>query len=157
MGWILVSVEIGGHDQASLSAGRANEFEHPFVAVERLGRPVLGDLGEQAVLDGIPFGGARRVVSDGDVDAEGIAYLSLQCDLPRPGSATVAAAGVGQNEQFGRAAIAAQPLSSPPGGNGMSREGRRVVRDADADGATVLGRVINAVRDSHPLASERKS
>ena len=73
MGWILISVEIGSHNQASLSAGRANEFEHFFVAVEWLSRPVLGDLGEQAVLDGIPFGGARWVVSDGDGDAEGIA------------------------------------------------------------------------------------
>ena len=32
----------------------------------------------------------------------------------------------------------------------MSGEGRRVVRDADADGATVVGRVINAIGDSHP-------
>jgi len=73
MGWILVSVEIGGHNQASSSAGRANEFEHLFVAFEGLGGPVLGDLGEQPVLDRIPFGCAGRVVSDGDADAEGIA------------------------------------------------------------------------------------
>ena len=73
MGWILVSVEIGGHYQASLSAGRADELEHLFVAVEWLGRPVFGDFGEQPVFDGIPFGGAGRVVSDGDGDAEGIA------------------------------------------------------------------------------------
>ena len=46
MGLILVSVEIGGHDQASFGAGGANEFEHLFVAVQGLGRPVLGDLGE---------------------------------------------------------------------------------------------------------------
>jgi hypothetical protein len=141
---------MGGHDHASLSAGRANEFEHLFVAVEWLGSPVLGNFGEQAVLDGIPLGGASRVVSDGDGDAEGIAYLSLKSDLPGPGSATVAAAGVGQNQEFGGAAIAMQPLPSPPGGNRMSSEGRRVVRDADADSAAVVGRVVNAIGDSYP-------
>jgi hypothetical protein len=36
-------------------AGRTNEFEHLFVAVEWLGRPVFGNLREQAVLDGIPL------------------------------------------------------------------------------------------------------
>ena len=60
MGWILVSVEIGGHDQASLGAGGADEFEHFFVAVQGLGSPVFGDLGEQSVLDGIPFGSTGR-------------------------------------------------------------------------------------------------
>ena len=73
MGLILVSVEIGGHDQASFGAGGANEFEHLFVAVQRLGRPVFGDLGEQPVLDGVPFGSTGRIVGDGDCEAEAIA------------------------------------------------------------------------------------
>src|SRR5438132_346107 len=78
--------------------------------------PVLRNLGEQSVLDGIPFGGAGRVVSDGDGDAKGIADLSLKFDLPSPGSATVAAAGVGQNQKLGCAAITTRPFPSPPGG-----------------------------------------
>ncbi len=32
----------------------------------------------------------------------------------------------------------------------MSGEGRRIVRDADADGAAVVWRVVNAVGDTHP-------
>ncbi len=32
----------------------------------------------------------------------------------------------------------------------MSGEGRRVVRDANADGAAVIGRIVNAVGDAHP-------
>ena len=73
MDWIFISVEIGGHDQASFSAGGANEFEHLFVAVQRLGRPVFGDLGEQPVLDGVPFGSTGRIVGAGDREAEAIA------------------------------------------------------------------------------------
>ena len=97
---------MGGHNQASLSAGCADEFEHLFVAVEGLGHPVFGDLGKQPVLDGIPLGGAGGVMSDGDGDAECIAHLCLDFGLPGPRGATVAAAGVGQNQKLGRAAIA---------------------------------------------------
>jgi hypothetical protein len=59
-GWILVSVEMRGHHKAGLGVGGANEVEHLFVAVEGVGRPMLGNLGEQAVLDGIPLGSAGR-------------------------------------------------------------------------------------------------
>ena len=32
----------------------------------------------------------------------------------------------------------------------MGGEGRRIMRDADADGAAVVRRVVNAVRDAYP-------
>jgi hypothetical protein len=41
------------------------------------------------------------------------------------------------------------PSRFPPGGDGISGEGRCVVRDADADGAAVVGWVINVVRDAY--------
>jgi hypothetical protein len=72
-----------------------DEFQHLFVAVEWLSRPVFGDRGEQAVLDRIPFGGTGWIMRDGDGEAEGVAELRLNFGLPGPGSATVAAAGVG--------------------------------------------------------------
>ena len=50
-GWIVVSVEMRGHHKAGLGVGGANEVEHLFVAVEGLGRLMLGNLGEQAVLE----------------------------------------------------------------------------------------------------------
>src|SRR5260370_1887060 len=90
--WIFFWVQMGSRSQAGLGTGGANEFEHFLVAVQWLGSPVLGDLGEQTMLDGIPFGGAGRVVSDRSGEAEGIAHLSLDFGLPGPGMATVAAA-----------------------------------------------------------------
>jgi hypothetical protein len=88
------------------------------------------------MLDGFPLGGSGRVVRDGDVHAEGIRYLSLELDFPAPASATVAAAAVGQDQEFG-GALTARPFPFPPSGDGMRGEGRRVVRDADTDGAAV--------------------
>src|SRR5271157_2163827 len=43
-GPILLSVQIGGHNQSGSGAGGANEVEHRFIAVQWLGSPVLGDL-----------------------------------------------------------------------------------------------------------------
>jgi len=44
--------------------------------------------------------------------------------------------------------MAARPLAFPPGGNGMGGEGWRIVRDADADSAAVVGSIVNAVGDA---------
>src|SRR5438094_3731949 len=46
-------------------------------------------------------------------------------------------------------AMATRSLTFPPGGDGMGGEGRRVVRDADADSAAVIRRIVNAVGDAH--------
>jgi hypothetical protein len=106
---ILFSIQICGHNQAGLGAGGANELEHLVIAIQRLGSPVFGDLGEQTMLDGIPFGGAGRVVSDRNGESEGIAQPSLDFGFPGPGSATVTAARVRQNQKLGNASPATQP------------------------------------------------
>ena len=48
---------------------------------QRLAAPVLGDEGEQAVLDAVPFAGAGRVMGDGDGQPGSVGEL-LQFDLP---------------------------------------------------------------------------
>jgi len=44
--------------------------------------------------------------------------------------------------------MAARSLTCPPGDNRMGGEGGRVVRDADADSAAVVRRIVNAVGDA---------
>src|SRR3989442_4562585 len=61
-GWILFSVQVGGHSEAGFGCCIANQVEHLLIADQGLGSPVLGDLGEQTMLDGIPFGGPGLVV-----------------------------------------------------------------------------------------------
>src|SRR5215471_2667863 len=102
------------------------------------------------MLNGIPFGGSGRIVRDGDDKAKSIRYLGLDFSLPGPGSATVAATGIRQNQQLGRAAIATGAFAFPPGGDGTGVEGGRVVGDADTDGTTVVWWVVNSVGDAHP-------
>jgi hypothetical protein len=50
-------------------------FEIPSVTFKNGSNssPVLADLAEQAMLDGIPFRGTGRVVTDGDAESQAIA------------------------------------------------------------------------------------
>ena len=97
----------------------------------------------------VPFGRASRVVSDCSSDAKWVAQLSLNFSLPGPGVATVAATRVRQNQELGSLVMATRSLAFPPSGDGMGGEGRRVVRDADADSAAVVRRIVNAIGDAH--------
>jgi hypothetical protein len=101
------------------------------------------------MLDGIPFGGAGGIVCDRDREAECIAHPRLNFGLPGPGTATVTAPRVRENQQPGSTAPATRAFAFPPSGNGMCGEGRRIVRDADADGAAVVQEVVNTVGDAN--------
>ncbi len=63
---IVATVEVSVDRQAGSSCGGANEAEDLLIAVERFASPVLGDLREEAMLDGVPFGSTRGVVGDGE-------------------------------------------------------------------------------------------
>ena len=60
-------VEFSGHAQACCGGGGADEAQDRLVASQGSALPVPGDLGEQAVLDFVPFAGAWREMADGDV------------------------------------------------------------------------------------------
>ena len=68
-GWIVATVKVGGDGQTSLSAGGANEAEDLLVAIEWFTGPVLGDLREETMFDGVPFGSTCWVVGDGERQA----------------------------------------------------------------------------------------
>lgn len=65
-GWIVAAVKVSFDRQAGLSCGGANEVEDLVIAVERFAGPVLGDLREEPMLDGVPFRSSGGVVSDGE-------------------------------------------------------------------------------------------
>src|ERR1035438_6131517 len=101
------------------------------------------------MLDRMPFGSAGGIVRHRDREAECIAHPRLNFGLPGPGTATVAAARVRQNQQPGSRAPATRAFAFPPSGNGMCGEGRRIVRDADTNGAAVVQRVVDTVGDAN--------
>ena len=83
-GQIVPTVEMSTDRHAGLSSGGTNEVKDLVIAVEGFASPVFGDLGEQTMLDGIPFGSTCGVVSDGSRDAERVAQLSLDFGFSGP-------------------------------------------------------------------------
>jgi len=62
---IAVGVDVAGDGEAGVGRGGADQLDDDLMADERLAAPVLGDVGEQAMLDPVPFAGAGRQVSIG--------------------------------------------------------------------------------------------
>src|SRR3989441_6906520 len=103
--WVVPPVEVSGDSQAGLGLGGADEFENLLVAVQGFPGPVLRDLGEEAVFDGIPFGGARGIVRDRDAEVEAGRELGVEFGLPGGTAIAVAPAGVRQDEELTRRGI----------------------------------------------------
>ena len=141
------AVEKRRDGEAGSGAGVADKVEDLGIAVQGLGGPVFGDFGKQAVLDGIPFGSAGGVMSNGDCQSKTVAELALQFGFPSAGTATIAAAGIGQDEQLATTLIAVCTVSLPPTGDGVGGEGCGVMRDAYENRASVGEQVIDPVRD----------
>jgi len=99
------------------------------------------------VLDGIPFGSAGGVVSNGYCKPKAVAELGLKFGLPGAGTATVTTAGIGQDEQLPAATVAISAVALPPAGDGVRGKGGGVMRDAYEDRASVGEQIIDAVRD----------
>ena len=146
-GWIMSSVEVSRYREPGSGAGVADEVEDFGVTVKRLGGPVFGDFGEQAVLDGIPFGSAGGVMSNGYGEPKAVAELALKLGFPGASTATVAAAGIGKDEQLAAALVTIRAVALPPASDGVGGEGCRVMRDAYKDRASVGEQVIDTIRD----------
>ena len=51
-------VDVASDGEAGIGGGGADQLDDDVVADERLAAPVLGNIGEEAVLDAVPFAGA---------------------------------------------------------------------------------------------------
>lgn len=146
-GWIVTTVEVSGDRQAGLSSGGSDEVEDFVVAVERFTGPVFGDFGEEAMLDGVPLGSARRVMGNGKSETERVGQLGLELGFPGTAAIAVAAAGVAEDEELTGSSVAELSLVAPPVSDGVSGKGGGVMRDADDDGTSIGEEIIDAVGD----------
>jgi hypothetical protein len=146
-GGIVSTVEVSGHRQAGLSSGGANEVEDLLVTFEWFAGPVLGDLGKQTVLNGVPFGSASRVVGNSESQTKRIGQLRLKFCFPGAATIAIAAACVTQNEELPGAWIATRSLLAPPMRDGVGCKGGGVVRDAHHDRPSISKQIIDTVRD----------
>ena len=99
------------------------------------------------MLDGIPFGSPRGVMSNGHGEPKTVAELALKFGFPGAGTATVAASGIGKDEQLAAAMVAVSAVALPPASDRVGGESCGVMRDAYEDRASVGEQVIDTIRD----------
>ena len=92
--------QICGDAEASVGFRCADKVEHGFHIGERLASPVSGNLAKQAVLDRIPFGSAGWVMAHSDSETERNANSVLKSLLPSVTTPALAAAPIGQEQEF---------------------------------------------------------
>src|SRR4051794_918027 len=99
------------------------------MAEQWLAAPVLGDEGEQAMLDAVPFAGSGRQVANRNGDPEFVGQ-DLQLALPQSHAHAIAAAAIGGDQQpsgagITRAAavVAPAPAALQGGGSGVVGDG----------------------------------
>jgi hypothetical protein len=96
---VVATIQVGGDAESGLGAGGAGVVEDLLVGVEGFTRPVPRHLREEAVFDGIPFGGTGRVVGHGDRQRRAVRQLRLDFGFPGAAAIAVAAPGVGEDEK----------------------------------------------------------
>ena len=94
------------------------------------------------MLDGIPFGSTGGIVGNRHRQGKGVRQLGLELGFPGMTAATVAAAGIGQNEQLAGTAIAGGTFLVPPMSNGMSGKGGGIVGNADHQSPAIFQNIV---------------
>ena len=129
---ILAAIEFRPDAQTRSTVGRSNQTDNRGEIDERRAAPIHRDVGEQAVLNLVPFAGARREVTHRDGEPGALGEL-LQFPLPEPQACAVASARVRGDQERLRLAIGGAPHLLPPPANRLHGEGRGVVIDPHAD------------------------
>ena len=109
------------------------------------------------MLDGIPFGGAGRVVRDGDNESELIAQLPLNFLLPGTTPRAITAASIGQDEDVDGLGVALVSFRLPPLAETGDGEGGCLVGSSEENRAAVGLGIVDTYGMPTPLAAERKS
>jgi hypothetical protein len=101
----------------------------------------------------VPFGGARWVVTDGDVETR-LLRESIELHLPGSHAVAIGTAGVGRDEQRGRLRESLPAHLVPPASNRFNGELRRVGGITNIHPALVVRDVVEALGDGHGVFAE---
>lgn len=142
---IRLANEMGLHRQARLGLGITDVVQDIFKRTQGTASPSLADLTEQTVLDGVPFGRARWVVTNSDRQATSISDLFLKISLPHPRARAIAATAVRFNHQMRGVGEALRQLSLAPSANVINSESRCIGRLTDIDCAVIVLPLVDAI------------
>jgi hypothetical protein len=117
------------------------------VTDQRLAAPILGDVGEQPMLDPVLLAGPGRQMRHGHGQAC-LVGEALQFALPQPDPRAVASATIGGDDQPLGLGVAGLAKPVPPAPDALDREGGRIGLDPDTDPALVGSEVGKTIVDT---------
>ena len=123
---ILVFVKHGMNDKPLARSGIGDQVDDDLVARERDPLPVHADVGEEPMLDFVPFRGSRREVAHPDRPAD-LVGKRLKLLLPEAGAPSVAASPVGGHYDLLTMGIALLSLHVPPSPEALGLENNKVL------------------------------
>lgn len=144
--------QVGPHRQTGLGRRVGNVVSHQIKGPQRTPRPGSADLAEQAMLNRVPFRGARGIMAHRDGQSQPICELHLELLLPDARAGAVAAAAIRFDQQGRGLRIAFAQFCPTPLRNSIHREGRRISGAADIHAPPIRAQVIDAIGDG---ASDR--
>ncbi len=143
---VLVPVQYTADLEPRPRLGGRDETDDGRVREQGLTAPVLGDEGEEPVLDFVPLAGSRREMAGRNDQARLLGQL-LEFPLPEAEAGPVAPPTVGGDEERGGARVMPAAEGAPPPPDRGHGEGGGVVVGADGYPAGVGGEVVDPVRD----------
>ena len=138
------AVDVASDSEAGGRGGGADELDDDLMAHQRLAAPILGDAGEQSVLDAIPFAGTRRQIDDRHGKTR-LVGEALKFTLPQADAGAIAATAVGSDGQGFSVRISDLALPMPPATDALDRARRGIPSNADIDPALVGGNVVDPI------------
>src|SRR4249919_3734534 len=151
--WIARAIEVAGNGESFAGRGGGDQLDDDLMADERLAAPVLGDVGEQSVLDAVPLAGAGRQMDDRHGEAR-LVGEALQLAFPQMNAGAVTAAAIGRDQETSRMGIAGLAEPPPPATDALDGECRRIGVDSDTDPTLVGGEVVDPDRLRLALAAQ---
>src|SRR5665647_890246 len=142
--WIDAAIKFSADFQSGLRCCVCNQINDHLVTDQGSSPPILGNVGEHAMLNFVPLAGARWEVANMNGHPQAHSQF-LQCHLPQAAPAAVAATAVGRYQKFLCIWVSLGTHLLPPSADGLHRELRRIVIDAHTHPALVLAQIEYAI------------
>ena len=149
-------VERGRDFQSGVRRGFTDQTQDGGIVSERYSGPLLADLAEDAMFDGIPLGGSRGIMADGYAQAVAVGEFFLEGVFPLVAVGPIAPAAVGEDQEPGGAAITVAALATPPLTNAVDGKVGGIAGGADDDCGAVGLTIVNSVGNGDPFGQGRK-
>lgn len=132
--------------KTTLRAGGPNKLQRCFITEKRLTGPIGADQRKHAMFNRVPLGSAGWEVCHSDRELE-LIRKPLEASFPAPTPITIGATAISLDQQPIGPGIGVLSAHQPPATQGRNRKFGGFMRGAYQYITTIVGQVVNAIRN----------